>query len=220
MKKLLWIITGVVIVGLMLMPGRADAISYDLNTVIDWETGNVTNTPVSSVFPGYTTFGTISFTDNGTNVDISVNLVGNGIHKVQSIYFNFNDSMFSNSDNFDTTSSDGILVGENTLQADGYSAGFFDLCIPLPPPGNLGFEPYSTSITLTGVNLDPSYFASTDSSGVYFAAVHIGNLGSNPGEPGDDSIWVGASVPDASIIFLLGPSLIALGVFSRKKSRK
>ncbi|MEA1948164.1 MAG: hypothetical protein U9N83_12790, partial [Thermodesulfobacteriota bacterium] len=59
------------------------------------------------------------------------------------------------------------------------------------------------------------YSAPDGGNGPYLSAAHIGGIGPTD----DDSGWV-TTVPDASIMWLLGSSLIVLGLFGRRKNRE
>ena len=205
MKKLM-LTVGLVFVLFLCSVTRSEALTFDLNCILS-----------SSGCTASASFGTITLTDNGNNVDIAVDLNGSGVEKVLLVFLNYDDSLFSNSSAFDLTGSKTISVDENNQQADGYSTGNFDL--QLPATGNLGFEPFSGTITLASTNLDTTNFDFTDTSGVFFAAVHIGDLnGVN-----DSSIWVGSGgssqVPEPSTLLLLGSGLIGLGFWGRKRIR-
>jgi hypothetical protein len=76
------------------------------------------------------------------------------------------------------------------------------LKISEPPAGSLGFEPYSDTITLDGINLNPDDIYFTASSGLLFAAVYIGNFlvefgvhTLTPHPDGKNSFGVGLYIP-------------------------
>ncbi len=201
MKKK-FLVIGIVI-GLMaligiLAPNAEAIITYDLDKILS---GDGVETPVPS-------FGTISFetvadqnADGFSDVKLTIDLVDTSSgdpHKVNAVYWNYDDAKF-NSDIHDfnnyppeSPNAYGVEEDENNLEADGFTGGMFDLKMPDPPPGSMEFEPYSTFITLSGVNLTENDFDFPIAGDVY-ASVHIGNYGGAPGTGGEDSIWSGGN---------------------------
>jgi hypothetical protein len=198
-----------------LWPASGEALSFSLNCII---TGNNTCTPSVS-------YGTISFTDNGNGVDVQVDLVGTG-QRIQTVLFNYDDAQFSN-DAFSIAPSVGVAENGKTLPP--FNGGGFDLQIPSKANMNTP-DPYLGTLTLASVNLDPSDFNFKDSSGILFAAVHIGTCGPNapasclPGQIGEDSIKVGAldplaPVPEPATLLLWGTTVAGLGFLKRRRHR-
>ena len=86
---------------------RVEALTFDLNCIISG----------SSCTPSVS-FGTVVLTDNGSNVDITVDLVGSGVHKIMSVNLNYDDAFFNSSHNFGTTlgtgnANKGVIENEN-----------------------------------------------------------------------------------------------------------
>jgi hypothetical protein len=219
MKQLL--MGGIAVCAVAMLAGsgssQAAVITYALNEII---AGGSVLTPTPS-------FGSVTYSDNASDankVDVSISLNGTG-QKTLSFFFNYNDATFGSSTPFVLTGGVTTYINSmNNEQADGYTAGMFD--IQTPASGNGGTEPLNFTIALAGTNLDPSDFNFTDSSGHLFNAVHIGNCGdvvcTPAGLNGDASIWVGSgpptSVPEPASILLLGSGLLPLALLRRRKA--
>ena len=204
------------LVAACLWPVRGEALSFTLNCVI---TGNNTCTPSVS-------YGTISFTDNGSGVDVQVDLVGTG-QRIQTVLFNYDDAKFANNA-FSIVPSVSVAENSNTLPP--FNGGGFDMQIPSQANMNTP-DPYLGTLTLVGFDLDPADFDFKDSSNTLFAAVHIGTCGPEapasclPGQTGGNSIKVGAlgdplaPVPEPTTLLLWGTTAAGLGVLKRWRRR-
>jgi len=194
------------------------ALSFSLNCTI----------AVSGCSPS-ATYGTVTLTDNGNNVDLTVSLVG-GAQKILAVYLNYNDTTFSNSSAF-LLANKTVGVSENNNALPPYNDGKFDLQIP--STGNVNeFGTYSDTFSLASFDLNPADFDFKDSSGLLFAAVHIGNCGAAPGSPsdcdpgltGDGSIKVGAlddlaPTPEPTTLLLWGSTMAGMGWVARRRRR-
>lgn len=199
------------VVGSLVQVAPVHALTFDLNCVLS-----------SSGCAPSVSYGTITLTDNGNSVNVTVDLVGAGIHKIQEFGLNFNPSLDNAGWSVTGTT---VTANEDAIQANGYTAGKFDLDIP--STGNLGFEPFSGTISKTSTNLDPATFDFNDTNNLVRGFVHIGNIsctanGCTPGVGGADSLWVGArpsTVPEPASVILLGSGLVSIGLWGMKRRK-
>lgn len=226
---LVCVLTGLMALGLWGGQAAASSITYALDCIIS-----------GAGCTSSSSFGTIMFmdgldanADGFTDVQVTVDLNGNSIEKALQVFLNYDDSKFSNATTFGTVPTElGAIVNEDQIKPDGYpccgggTGGGLDLQIPDPPPGNLGFEPVTFSLTLAGTNLsiaDFNFFneiggsSKLTASDLIVAAIHIGALNGT-----EDSIFVGAQsvVPEPSTLVLLGSGLASLGAWGRKRLRR
>ncbi len=149
-------------------------------------------------------YGTITFTNDGTNtVDIGVNVAGSG-GSIQYIALNYNEAKFNSSSMFTATingSSVDVGNSENgiTLNGSGNYSGKFDLQIP--PNGTITQDGNNFTIVLSAAGLTAADLVGLlDTSGKFDAAVHLQDCGPNngtcqPGQTGNNSLVVGELVP-------------------------
>lgn len=226
---LVGVLTGLLALGVWGSRAEAASITYALDCIISGEGCTSSSS-----------FGKINFldgvdadADGFTDVQVTVDLNGDGVEKALQVFLNYDDNKFSNATTFGTVPTEfGVIVNEDQTKPDGYpcceggATGGLDLQIPDPPPGNLGFEPVTFSLTLAGTNLVLADFnlfneiggsAKLTASDLIVAAVHIGALNG-----GEDSIFVGAQtvIPEPSTLVLLGSGLAGLGAWGRKRLRR
>ncbi|MFZ2446272.1 MAG: PEP-CTERM sorting domain-containing protein [Syntrophobacteraceae bacterium] len=202
MKKLIILMTLLMAIGFTSTRSEADSITFNLDTV-------ASGSGITSV----TSFGTLTFTDNGNFVNLSVNLT-NPNYKILAVDLNFDDSKFSNSSVL-TLSNQSLDISKNAVKADGY-AGKFD--IEIPAHGNIGtYGKYSGTMKWNYgfSHLGIADLTFQDTLNQLFAAIHVGNL------DGGSSVWLGATsspvpVSEPGTLLLLGIGLISVALFGKR----
>ena len=219
-KKLLAILTaGLLAMGLLVSQAGAQVLNgADCVFTFD-KTGVGTSNPLSDAI----TWGTMSLTDDGNNIQVEFDLTSG--YNITRIYLNYDfaSGPTLTSLTLSNSSSSTIAFNPNGVNVDGYnvlgnSAGFFDIEL-LTPSG------FSSSGTLSsGLNdLDPSLFA-VPSLGDDFATYDIYAALFIDGGITGGTRWIFAStvecapVPEPSTMLLLGAGLAGLaGVTWRRR---
>ena len=206
----------VVAIGLAFIPGTASALSIVNLTVSNEELG------VDGIY------GTVTWdvTTEGENVDFIVDAnesLLNGLNQnndpvtnwgIDKFYFNTTPDL--DPDVFTFILPEGWDV-DVTKNADGFGEFMIETA------GTPRYDPLEFSVSgFTGA-VDADFFilsADPAGNGHGHFAMHVG--GFTPMLNGEGSAFFrdGVSVPDASIMWLLGPAFIALGFFSRKKFKQ
>lgn len=177
----------------------------------------------TATFVDTASWGTMTIKDNATAVDLSIDLAAN--YTIDVFWLNYDPTAAN--PNFSLTNFlEPINYSANNRAADGY-AGRFDASF-----GALGgpfsySSGFSETLSATGVDLDPSLFDYLDTLNNVYSIIRIGNvaLSSGPGVLGTGSAWIAAStaiasVPEPSIILLLGTGILGIAAIGRKKIKR
>jgi hypothetical protein len=181
----------ILIMGLLLLGGiatEAKALIFDLNGIL----GHSGLIPSASW--GTITINSSVSTPGGVDVAIDLNSAPSQTFKVLSLYLNTT----AQYGGYNTVPSRvGVHQNFNAIDAGSYHAGHFDL--KLPDGGILGWEPLTTTITWNMGPISPATFDMTDTSGIVYAAVHIGNCDTNATcDQNGGSVWTGAGSSQGS----------------------
>jgi PEP-CTERM motif len=184
--------------------------------------------PLNCAFSGgvcgpTSSFGTLTFSDLGNDVQLVVDLAGTQ-NKILEVILNYDFEFLGSSLSVSGDAST-LDVASNGVNADG-CVGCFDIAVP--SHGNIGTTDTATLVFHSaGHDLDISNFLFTNAAGVD-AAVHIGNLGPNgcqasgcsPGTTGNGSAFAGEipAVAEPGTLLLVGAGLLALGWIRRNTS--
>jgi hypothetical protein len=166
----------VVVAAVAMTPARADALTFQLNCVIEG----------GSVCSDSSSLGTLTLTAAGGVINGVLDYSGSGELK-DSVWLNFDPALDNSGWTVTGAKLDSFLADENNLKADGYS-GDFDLRILFL---NNTFEPYNFTISKTGTALTEAMFNfRDDDNNQLFAAAHIQSGVDAQGN--DCSIWMGS----------------------------
>ena len=215
MKKLLLLITLVVVTIAFAVPGQAATYQLNIDTVFSDKPNPA----------GIAPWITVVFDDGGTAGSVDMRISGNlqdADEFLSELYLNSDsvpaDTVFTLTDSSGGFTLPTIYTGINSQKADG--DGLFDIRLNFSTSEDDTFNNYEWleyAITANGLtaNSFDLWSAPDGGEGAYLAAAHIQGIG----EHGEDSTWVGA-VPIPASVFLLGSGLIGLVGFRRKKIAK
>ncbi len=189
---------------LLFYPATSKADSFDLTS--DHCTGGCGTQP----------FGTVTLTQNGTTVDVTVHLNSpNEFVKTSSA----DDQAFK----FNAT---GVVLGDITVDAhtpaliadtgvfNGDGTGSFAFGIAAPSQGSGGSDPFSSDIVFHVANATIADLTVPNNLGNIFVADIIGSTG-NTGPVDAEGTSTVPVVPEPGMLILLGMGMTAVGVASR-----
>ena len=183
---------------------------------------NLDSTIISGNVTSSMNYGTVTLTQNGSDVDVLVSLTQ--AWKPLSLYLNYSGANPITSPttaiNPYSSESVGFALNNKKVQGSG-NYGNFDL--EIPDNGNLGnfTTSWATKLKSTTGGLNLNDFVQTDSQGKLYAALHIGNGGLNTLPGGVNSIAIGASQAVPEPLTILGAATAAgIGAAFKRRSAK
>jgi hypothetical protein len=215
LKPRLGVLAAVLAIGLFLAAGSAQAIVFNLDS--DHCSGGCGPTP----------FGTVSLTQSGTTVDITVHLLnGNSFAKTQAaddMAFKFNGTGVSLADITVEQTVPGQTLAAETGSFNGDGTGAFTFGIECTTCGMGGSDAFTNDIVFHVANATIADL--TQGNGTLFNGQQIvfvaDILSGTTGNTGPvDATGPGASTPDAgSTAQLLGLGLLGLGFVAQRRKR-
>ncbi len=204
----LGVVMALLIIGLLVAAPSVQAVSYDFTS--DHCTGGCGTPP----------FGAVTLTQNGTTVDVDVDLFGvNQFVKTGAAdnqAFKFNATGVVLGDISVNQNNPGQTLAAQTGAFNGDGTGNFSFGIACTTCGNGASNPFSTDIIFHVANATIADLTAPNNLGIVFVADIIGSTG-NTG-PVDATTSTGVSVPEPATLLLIGLGLLGVVAYSRKKN--